>query len=123
MKPDELSFEDLLNESEAKDFFFKVEREMLPKMKASALCISIGSEHPDVKLALAIGAAILFEKPLIVAIPKGVSVPAGLRRVADRVIEIDFANPREAADKMQEAISDLIGQGGRPPAAAGKQGN
>jgi hypothetical protein len=106
----EKSFDELLNESEVKDFLFRAERDMLPKMKASAMSLVIGAEHADIKLALEVGAAILFDKPLLVVVPPGRLIPEGLRRVATLVLEdFDFTAPGSQA-KLKQAIDTMMGR-------------
>jgi len=106
---DEKSFEDLLNQSEVKDWLHRAERDMFPKMKGSVLSLVIGTDKPDAKLALEVGAAVLFDKPLIVVLQKGVTIPAGLRRIAHTIVEIDNFRSREGIVKMQAAISSVLG--------------
>lgn len=108
MSMDQDSFEDLLNQAEVRDFLRHAETEMFPKMKVSAMTLVIGTEDPDIKLALEIGAAILFDKPLLVVMLKGRKVSAGLRRVAHTVIEIDdFISPESMA-QVREAITNML---------------
>lgn len=103
-----LSFDELLNEGEVKDFLFRAERDMLPKMKASCMSVVIGAEDSDIKLALEVGAAILFDKPLLVVVPPGRIIPAGLRRVATLVLdEFDFTAP-DAQARLKQAIDTMM---------------
>ena len=85
---DASSFEDLLNLAEMRDFLFRAQRDMFPKMQASALSLVIGSDEPDAKLALEVGAAVLFDKPLLLVIPAGRVVSASLRRAATEIVEV-----------------------------------
>ena len=58
------------------DYLEHARREMFPKMKQSALVISVLNAEPDAKQCLELGAAILFEKPLVIlALRGGVSGP------------------------------------------------
>ena len=104
----EENFEDVLNSAEVKDFLFRAQRDLFPKMKASALSMVIGSDEPDAKLALEIGAALLFDKPLILVVQKGRKVSAALRRIAHSIVEVDdFASP-ETMGKLRDAIRGII---------------
>ena len=104
------SLDELLNEGEVKDFLFRAERDMFPKMKASVMSLVIGSEKPDVKLALEVGAAILFDKPLLIVVPPGRTIPASLRRVATVVLEeFDFTAPDSQA-RLKLAIETMTGR-------------
>ena len=83
---------------------------MFPKMKASVMSLVIGSEKPDIKLALEVGAAILFDKPLLIVVPPGRTISASLRRVATLVLEdFDFTAP-DAQAKLGQAL-DTMGFG------------
>jgi hypothetical protein len=134
MNRDERTFEDLLNQSEVKDFLQRADREMFPKMRGSALSLVIGTDKPDAKLALEVGAAVLFDKPLLVVIPRGRVIPDGLRRIAAEIVEIDDFTSPAATTEIQKAITrmrsrarpqqlqkPLCSQGGRPSPNNGKR--
>lgn len=112
MNANEATFEDLLNQSEVKDLLYRAEREMFPAMKGSAVSLVIAPEKPDAKLALEIGAAILFDKPLLIVVPRGRSVPARLRRIADAVVEIEFGTDA-GQQELTRALEDMLGRGRR----------
>ena len=102
------SFDELLDTGEAKDFLFRAERDMFPKMKASVMSLVIGAENADAKLALEVGAAVLFDKPLLVIVPKGRVIPQGLRKVATLIVEdFDFAAPDSQA-RLQRAVETMM---------------
>jgi hypothetical protein len=101
------TFEELLNTSEAKDFLFHAEKDMFPAMKGSVMSLIIGSDKPDAKLALEIGAAILFDKPLIVMIPRGRKVSSQLRRIADEIIDYDGLDDK-TAKRVRAAMFRII---------------
>lgn len=115
MKPKQ-SLEELLNTAEAKDFLFRAERDMLPKMRDSVISLVIGCdpEEVDIKLCLEVGAAILMDKPLLVCVPPGRKISAGLVRVATEVIELDISTP-EASAKFKEAVDRLVKIGEAKP--------
>jgi glycosyltransferase A (GT-A) superfamily protein (DUF2064 family) len=104
MKNEERSFEDLLNQAEVKDWLYRAERDMFPKMQASVLSMVIATGKPDAKLALEIGAAVLFDKPMVVVVQRGVVLPETLRRIARAIVVIDDFT--SAAD--QEAVAVAI---------------
>jgi hypothetical protein len=85
------------------------ETEMLPKMKGSALCISITAPEPDIKLCLEVGAAILYDKPLILLVPEEMQISANLKRVASRIIYGSAKNTK-VANQLKEAIKNIIEQ-------------
>ena len=92
--------------SDEDEFFRHARTEMFPKMKESAISIVIGGE-PDPKLCLELGAAILFDKPIIAVILPGVKIPANLARVASAIIQGDL---RDAAveGKLKDAITRIM---------------
>lgn len=96
-------FEDLLNDAEVKDFLHRAETEMFPKMQMSRAAM-VRNGKPDAKLALEVGAAILFEKPLIVITKTGQHVPRTLQRIADSIVEIDDLTSPEAQTKLRDAV-------------------
>lgn len=89
-----------------------VEEEMVPKLRDSALALSIYSGGVDAKLAVELGAAVLLDKPIIICVQAGVKVPEKLVRIADRIIEADLDNPAETAAKIQNSLS-TFGIGGQ----------
>ena len=102
-------FEDLLNETEIKDFLHRAETEMLPQMAQSVLCVTIFSKSaPDIKQCLEVGAALLFGKPLILTVPQGAVIPENLRKVAAEIVEIDDYGDPEAMRKLQAAIQRVV---------------
>lgn len=88
-------------------YFAHARREMYPKLKRSAMSITILSDDPDPKLCLELGAAILFEKPIVVLAVKGVIVPDALRRIAAKIVEVDELDDSARA-KLAEAIEDAL---------------
>lgn len=123
MSDQKRSFDELLNQSEVKDWLFRAEREMFPKMEGAAISLVISSEKPDAKLALEVGAAILFGKPLIIVHKKGETVPVNLRRVASAVVEIDDFQSPEGQRKLIAALESArakLDQGERLRTAGGK---
>jgi len=96
-----------------KDYSERFRRETLPKLMDSAIFMAIGTDPGvfDVQMATQLGAAIMADKPLLLVVPRGRSISAHLRRVADEVID-DW----EPTDKdAQERFSDAIARLGIPP--------
>jgi hypothetical protein len=91
---------------ETKEWLARAEREMFPKMKTSLLSLVIVSE-PDAKLAVEIGAAILFDKPIIVLVPSGTWVSPKLRRIADAIVEID-GSTEEGKEETQKNLREVL---------------
>jgi hypothetical protein len=90
---------------EGKAWARHVRREMVPKLEASAMSVTIYSGKMDVKLSVELGAAILLDKPIILVVEPGVQIPERLVRVADRIIEADLDDPAQAAAKIQSALA------------------
>lgn len=90
-------------------YFKHFEDEVLPSIEKSAFVFAIASEKPDAKMCLEIGAAVLLDKPIIIIIHDGVTVPANLKRLSASIVEMtgnvsDVAN----RDKLNVAMSSLI---------------
>jgi len=102
-------FDELSKNERAKleDYFEHARREVLPKMKQSAVSITILHGDPDPKLCLELGAAILYEKPLIILAVKNPIIPDVLRRLADRIIEVDELN-EETSKKTAAAVTEIL---------------
>ena len=92
-----------MNEDE---LFENARRNLFPKMKESGIAMAIIGE-PDPKLCLEIGAMIMFDKPIMVVVPRGRSVPLALRTIAHKIVEI--SNPPTPADQdaMMVALSEM----------------
>jgi|SRR6185312_3703550 len=93
------------------DEFFKHAREvMFPMMKSSALSVTIvppADADPDPKLCMEVGAAILFDKPIILMLPPGRTVPANLRRIASAIVQGDINDPT-LQQRLNDAISNVL---------------
>jgi hypothetical protein len=84
-------------------------REVLPKLLGSAVFLSIHSDNADfdVKQATEMGAALLLGKPLLIVVPRGRTLPAGLRRAADAVVDDWDASDQGAQQRLVEAMRQL----------------
>jgi len=63
----------------------------------------------DAKLCLELGAAIMFDMPIIALVVRGRPLPEHLRRVANWVVEVDDIGSDAASDAMARAIANLGG--------------
>jgi hypothetical protein len=89
------------------DYLDRAQRQTLPLMEASWMAVMIGGK-PDVKLCLEIGAAIMFEKPILVIVPKGRTIPLSLRTIAHKIVDdVDLQNP-DSKRRIQAAIEELM---------------
>jgi hypothetical protein len=88
------------------EYFALAKREMFPKMQDSAFVLSIVGD-PDPKLCLEIGAAIMFDKPIIAVVPKGRPIPLSLRTIAHKVVELDDPTSESSRKVLMDAITEL----------------
>ena len=72
---------------ELQDMFAAARRELGPKVKASAVGLSILSGEVDPKIAIEIGYILLLDKPLILIVMPGTHVPKGLAKAAAAILE------------------------------------
>jgi len=85
---------------------------LVEKIVESAFVMVTDAHNPDLRIALEIGVAILFEKPLLIVVPKdqAAMLPRRVRELADEVVEMDGLNlshPLNQA-KMIAALSRII---------------
>lgn len=102
---------DIFDDPEARAWAQHALDELVPRLRDSVATISLVPEEAgldDIKFALELGLTIMLGKPLILAVVPGRRVPASLARVADRIVELDFDNPAEAAARIQAAVADIV---------------
>jgi hypothetical protein len=88
----------------------QAEERMFPQMEQSGIVIAFCKGKFDAKLALEIGAMLLFDKPMILVVSKLRPVPARLLRIADAVVTLDedwATNPEKTADAVTEAMATV----------------
>lgn len=83
------------------------ERDMLPKMQSSAISLALFSGKIDAKLCVEIGAAILFDKPLILLVLTDENIPAALERAATTIVRGNPDDP-EIQQRLTEAIQAVL---------------
>lgn len=97
------------------EFLRHGEEEMMPKLAGSGFVMSIMPDGKvDAKFSMELGAAIMYDKPIIALAPPGVKIPDALRRVAHDIVEIDLKDPASqdrAGDKIREILDQLIEDG------------
>lgn len=82
---------------------------LIPMIESSEMTVSIcptSGDGVDIKFAVELGASIMLDKPIIVAVPPGRSVPDGLARVAHEIVEIGD-DPEVASRRIGEAVSRI----------------
>lgn len=82
-------------------------REMFPKMQSSAFVMAVLGT-PDPKLCLEIGAAILFDKPIVVIVPRGIAVPLALRTIAHKIVEMDGPDDEGSKQRISAAVEEMM---------------
>lgn len=84
-------------------------KEMFPKMKSSAMSVTLlTGGDPDPKLCLELGAAILYEKPLIFLATEDAVIPDILKRIAHRIIITKEPTSPDAQRQLTEAIEEVL---------------
>lgn len=77
------------DEGERDEWLDRANRELRPLVDGSAFTIALhGGGEPDAKQAVELGFMILLDKPVILAVTPGATVPDHLARVADEIVEI-----------------------------------
>jgi hypothetical protein len=90
------------------ELFEGVPADILPKMKGSIFCLATFDDHADLFLALQLGVALVYEKPLIVLALDGTPVPPKVRQVADSIVEGRSMKDLEVKQKLLEAIGQVV---------------
>ncbi len=98
------------NDKAWRDYSARFRRDGLPKIMGSAIFLSIHSDNPafDVQQATELGAALLLGKPLLLVVPRGRSLPDGLRRAAATVIDDWDPSDHDAQDRLTGALRDVL---------------
>ena len=91
-----------------------VKRTLFPQVDGSAVWLGISpSGQPDAKFCVELGAAILYDKPILVVCPRGRTVPPGLRRIAHAVVEDVEWGTEAGREAVQRALAGLLPELGR----------
>ncbi len=100
--------DDPLTDPDFKAFAAHVHAHLIPMMMDVDSVVSLVPKgEADVKYAVELGLAIMLDKPLMLAVPKGIKVPEHLARVADGIVYVDFSDP-EATGIAQAKIAAMI---------------
>jgi nucleoside 2-deoxyribosyltransferase len=99
------------------EFEKQVRENLIPKLENTDLFVSVTplkKEEVDIKFAVELGLAIMYDKPIIAAIQPGMKVPEKLTRVVDKFVELDMHDPSQrqrlvdAIKEMQEDVGDSV---------------
>lgn len=97
------------NSPEWNEYVERVHRELIPKIKDTNIFVSITPSTPDkvdVKFAVELGLAIMYNKPIIACIQPGTPIPEKLARVVDKFVELDLKDPA-GRERLVEAIHEM----------------
>lgn len=89
------------------EFAERVREKLFPKVKESGIFITLMPEEPDVKVCVELGAAIFYDKPILVVAMPGRPVSPGIRRVAHKVLEDCDVMTEEEQAQLAQAIERL----------------
>lgn len=92
---------------ELNNYLDRAKREMFPVMEQSAFCMTIVGT-PDPKLCLEIGAAIMYDKPILAIVPRGAHVPLSLRTIAHKVVEVSEDLNDDDKAKVAAAVKEIM---------------
>lgn len=99
-----------MQDPENMEFFRHCEQTLVPLIAESAIGVSVvpvNRTETDVAFAIQVGLLIMMDKPIILVVEPGTSVPAKLVKVADRIVEADLCD--EAGKKqLLEAINSVV---------------
>lgn len=93
-------------------FVERVRRELAPAVKDSHVVLSIVPVSPtkvDVKFAVELGFAIMYNKPILAVVRPGTPIPEKLAKVVDRFVELDFSDPN-FRDRLIEVLDEMASQ-------------
>jgi hypothetical protein len=83
-----MSGRDWADDHEIRRYLSRAHRELLPKLRESAISAVIApGDDPDPKIAIELGYTLLLDKPLVIVVPPGRTVPEHLVRAADAIVE------------------------------------
>lgn len=92
------------------DFVQRVRTELVPKIEGTSVFVSITPESPekvDVKFAVELGLAIMYDKPICALIKPGTKIPKKLSLVVDRFVEMDL-NDATQSNRLNEVLHEML---------------
>jgi hypothetical protein len=94
---------------EVREWLESADREMLPMMEQSQIALALYTGKIDAKLCLEIGAAVLYDKPIVIMATHVGDVPANLAKCAAKIVCGDPLDPitkKHLADAVAEIIKE-----------------
>jgi hypothetical protein len=87
----------------------EVQRECIDKMRDTSAVAAIWTGAIDWKIAIELGTALLMDKPIILVVPNGSSIPNNLAKVAHTIVEGDLQDPTTMR-RLQTAMTAAFGE-------------
>ena len=88
--------------------------DMVPKMKGSAICVSLVPHDPptqgDVKYWVELGAMICMDKPVLLVVMGNTELPPKLEAIADRIVRLPEGVSMASSDELAQQIADFAGE-------------
>lgn len=95
----------------ADDFFAEAEQEMFPLLQGSKMVLCLVSGEPDAKSCIELGAAILFNKPIVIVSFGTAVVPKRLEELAEAHVhyeEDESVTHGSGADRLRAAMEQVL---------------
>lgn len=111
--------DDIRNDPSFQRFENHVRESLIPKIEDTNLFVSIVPIAPnkvDVKFAVELGLAIMYDKPIVAVIAPGTPIPEKLSRVVDRFVELDLRDPtgrERLVAVLKEMTEEMKGEEGQ----------
>jgi hypothetical protein len=80
---------------------------LVEKLGDSHIFMALVPDEPDIKAAVELGLAILFDKPIVSVVMPGREISGHLRRVSDRIIYADI-DTDEGRVALQKEIQEMF---------------
>jgi hypothetical protein len=104
-----MSKEDIYENPDIKHMLRDFQKHVLPAINDSVVTLSlISKRHPDPKMCLEMGAALLLDKPIIAICIDRAEVSQHLLKIAAAVVEVDDLTSEASHKKIQEAITRVV---------------
>lgn len=110
MEKEERGMPDWIDDPQAQGFIRGVLEDMVPKLRESMFTLQlVPDDAGDVKFWVELGASIMFDKPILVILPHGVTCPPKLALIADEVVEMpEQVDPTNPPKELEEAIQRIV---------------
>lgn len=87
--------------------FLEDSKETLDQIDHAAFTVSIADTITP-EACLQIGAAVLYDKPIILLVPQGMKVSTNLKRMAVAIVHANGPNDTFARKEMEDAVKHLL---------------